>query len=459
MYRADDTTKEQFLIDLKRTSEAPGEFLVVSYDRGTLGQTGTGHFSPIGGYSEKDGMVLVLDVARFKYPAYWVSVDLLWDSLQPIDPDTGKSRGYILLSRDCRHVTKSALSQLAVNRDSWPHLARSMTKTLPEDLAALPSGKITTAADFISFVLDHIPDEYSSVVENRLPLFLSPPAEDGSTVPDASVVKENAPSEQSSSEERMNTYMSDLDTLLHRLSETELYKIIKQSISLKRKHKAREKMLELAAATVAKEEEADAAAAVAVSLGAANGIVSPASAISFRRMASFRDGTWSAGNGSPTGGFGSLGGIQEGRVWHTDPNSADPSGVATPVTDSRRTSVLSMSAGGWTPSHYVPPAFRRLSRARSSVTSLMSMHPPEHPVNDFTAFLTVFLFAVFEYWPQIWKGSVEGTEGLERVVSVPKEGESRGPHGGGVLCIREEVEFLKGQIDALMELVGDLDDG
>lgn len=39
---------------------------VVSFHRKTLGQTGEGHFSPLGGYSRRHNAVLVMDVARFK---------------------------------------------------------------------------------------------------------------------------------------------------------------------------------------------------------------------------------------------------------------------------------------------------------------------------------------------------------------------------------------------------------
>nr|UXP11857.1 phytochelatin synthase [Eucheuma denticulatum] len=42
------------------------EFIVAAYDRQALGQTGTGHFSPIAAYDHASDSVLVLDVARFK---------------------------------------------------------------------------------------------------------------------------------------------------------------------------------------------------------------------------------------------------------------------------------------------------------------------------------------------------------------------------------------------------------
>jgi hypothetical protein len=73
--------------------------LVVAFDRAVLGQTGTGHYSPIGAYHRESDMCLVLDVARFKYPPYWVPVELMWESLRTVDPETRRSRGFFIMSR------------------------------------------------------------------------------------------------------------------------------------------------------------------------------------------------------------------------------------------------------------------------------------------------------------------------------------------------------------------------
>eukprot|EP01006_Ploeotia_vitrea_P003244 TRINITY_DN112302_c0_g1_i1.p1 TRINITY_DN112302_c0_g1~~TRINITY_DN112302_c0_g1_i1.p1 ORF type:complete len:326 (-),score=-29.08 TRINITY_DN112302_c0_g1_i1:8-985(-) len=72
--------------------------MIVSYHRGTLNQTGSGHFSPIGGYDECTDHILIMDVARFKYSPHWVPLESLYNAMQVIDPDTDKSRGYLLLS-------------------------------------------------------------------------------------------------------------------------------------------------------------------------------------------------------------------------------------------------------------------------------------------------------------------------------------------------------------------------
>lgn len=77
--------------------------LVCSFSRAALGQTGDGHFSPIGAYHAESDSVLVMDVARFKYPPYWASLEDLYQAMQPIDEATQKSRGWFLLTDPPRH--------------------------------------------------------------------------------------------------------------------------------------------------------------------------------------------------------------------------------------------------------------------------------------------------------------------------------------------------------------------
>jgi len=72
--------------------------LVVSFSRQALNQTGDGHMSPIGGYHRKSDSVLILDVARFKYPPYWVPVQRLYDSMLRCDKVSSMPRGYCVLT-------------------------------------------------------------------------------------------------------------------------------------------------------------------------------------------------------------------------------------------------------------------------------------------------------------------------------------------------------------------------
>jgi glutathione gamma-glutamylcysteinyltransferase len=71
-------------------------FIIVSFSRETLGQTGSGHFSPIAAYHEATDRCLILDVARFKYGPYWVTVPDLYEATKPEDTMTDKSRGWFL---------------------------------------------------------------------------------------------------------------------------------------------------------------------------------------------------------------------------------------------------------------------------------------------------------------------------------------------------------------------------
>ena len=73
-----------------------GGFMVVSFERSSLGQTGAGHFSPIAAYHEASDMCLILDVARFKYSPYWVTVSDLYEATLPLDSVTNKNRGWFL---------------------------------------------------------------------------------------------------------------------------------------------------------------------------------------------------------------------------------------------------------------------------------------------------------------------------------------------------------------------------
>jgi len=99
--RPDDdvNTLEAFRKDvIEFCQKSEGGFIVVSYSRKILNQTGDGHFSPIAGYCAETDRLLILDVARFKYPPHWCPVEVMYEALKPIDKDTGKSRGWCLLT-------------------------------------------------------------------------------------------------------------------------------------------------------------------------------------------------------------------------------------------------------------------------------------------------------------------------------------------------------------------------
>ncbi len=71
----------------------PNQRIIVNFDRKALGQIGHGHFSPIGAYDSQSDSVLILDVAKYKYPPVWTKTSDLYAAIQGTDPTSGKSRG------------------------------------------------------------------------------------------------------------------------------------------------------------------------------------------------------------------------------------------------------------------------------------------------------------------------------------------------------------------------------
>jgi glutathione gamma-glutamylcysteinyltransferase len=120
---------------------ARGSFvLIASYDRAALGQTGSGHFSPVGGYHAARDLVLLLDVARFKYPPHWIPAEQLWRAMHPLDPSTGLSRGWLGL--EAREHGLALGFSLRCTGESWQALSeriRSVARELPQagDVVAL----------------------------------------------------------------------------------------------------------------------------------------------------------------------------------------------------------------------------------------------------------------------------------------------------------------------------------
>ena len=141
--------------------EPKKSIIIASYSRKVLNQTGTGHFSPLGGYHEGSDMVLIMDVARFKHPPHWTPLQTLFAAMQSVDKETGRSRGYMLvlssneLAQKCEAL---CCSPSALNED----------ENVCEQEGALEEGE--SAADVDSVInanLDQLINHNCSMCEEK----------------------------------------------------------------------------------------------------------------------------------------------------------------------------------------------------------------------------------------------------------------------------------------------------
>ncbi|KAJ9547848.1 hypothetical protein OSB04_020391 [Centaurea solstitialis] len=116
--------------------------------------TGTGHFSPIGGYHAGRDMALILDVARFKYPPHWVPLKLLWEAMDTLDDASGFRRGFMLISRLQR--PPALLYTLSCKHESWANIAKYLVEDVP---VLLSSENVKDVKDVLSIVFNSLPSK------------------------------------------------------------------------------------------------------------------------------------------------------------------------------------------------------------------------------------------------------------------------------------------------------------
>jgi glutathione gamma-glutamylcysteinyltransferase len=155
LVRGDADNLAAFRAALASAAQGDG-VLVVSYDRSALGQTGSGHFSPIGGYHEGRDLALILDVARFKYPPHWMSVERLWQATHPIDSATGRPRGWLVFKRRARGIALGF--SVRCDGDSWQGLAERLRGVVDD---------LSSAKDMVSLAQAVVP--LINHVELRMP--------------------------------------------------------------------------------------------------------------------------------------------------------------------------------------------------------------------------------------------------------------------------------------------------
>jgi hypothetical protein len=98
-YHAGDLTLAQFRDLIRRTTAQSDRFALVNFHRVEIGEEGGGHWSPVAAFDTASESALVLDVARYKYPAVWVPIAQLYAGSQAVDNVSGLSRGIVVVSK------------------------------------------------------------------------------------------------------------------------------------------------------------------------------------------------------------------------------------------------------------------------------------------------------------------------------------------------------------------------
>ena len=76
-----------------------GQFVLANYLRANLGQVGGGHWSALAAYDAQSDSVLILDVAKYKYPPVWLGISTLRQAIATIDATSNKPRGLVVVSQ------------------------------------------------------------------------------------------------------------------------------------------------------------------------------------------------------------------------------------------------------------------------------------------------------------------------------------------------------------------------
>ncbi|TXG63860.1 hypothetical protein EZV62_010854 [Acer yangbiense] len=133
--------------------------LLASSEWRELHMDGSGHFSPIGGYHAGSDMVLILDVARFKYPPHWLPLTLLWKAMDTIDETTGLTRGYMIVSG--LQKAPSIVYTLGCGHESWISVEKYLTEDVPRKLR---SENVKDVEDLLSLLFKAAPSSIKDFI-------------------------------------------------------------------------------------------------------------------------------------------------------------------------------------------------------------------------------------------------------------------------------------------------------
>ncbi|MFM0054276.1 phytochelatin synthase family protein [Paraburkholderia phytofirmans] len=98
-YHAADLSLGQFRDLVRATTGHSDRFVLLNFRRVEIGETGGGHWSPLAAYDSASDSALLLDVARYKYPAVWVPIAQLYAGALAVDSVSGISRGIVIIGK------------------------------------------------------------------------------------------------------------------------------------------------------------------------------------------------------------------------------------------------------------------------------------------------------------------------------------------------------------------------
>ncbi|CAH1431863.1 unnamed protein product [Lactuca virosa] len=159
-FRTNQSNIDEFRKHVIACSTSDDCHVISSYNRATFKQTGSGHFSPIGGYHAGRDMALILDVARFKYPPHWVPLKLLWEAMDTLDDASGFRRGFMLISRLQR--PPALLYTLSCKHESWVNIAKYLMEDVP---VLLGSRNVKDVKDVLSIVFNSLPSKFLEFIK------------------------------------------------------------------------------------------------------------------------------------------------------------------------------------------------------------------------------------------------------------------------------------------------------
>lgn len=97
VHHAADFGVEMFRRQARQAVASGQEFVILNFHRDPFQQVGGSHFSPLAAYHENSDRFLVMDVARYRYPPFWVTTERLFESMNTLDGVSRKTRGYLLI--------------------------------------------------------------------------------------------------------------------------------------------------------------------------------------------------------------------------------------------------------------------------------------------------------------------------------------------------------------------------